>query len=63
MGNRYAIRDKADNRLMTDAIKHTKRRKPKGKSTDVDFDATAKAKFDANDDAIFGKKEPPHGGE
>lgn len=43
-------------KTINEAAKYSSRRRPQGKSTDLDFDAEAKRKFDENYDAIFRKK-------
>lgn len=57
----YAHRDTASTPLLRDAIKHSSRKRRKCASTDVDYDPSAKARYDKNYDEIFGKKEMKHG--
>ena len=61
----YAARDKSNSRTMNDAIAHSKKKRTgarnRPKSTDLDFDPAAKRRYDENYEAIFGKKEIPHG--
>jgi hypothetical protein len=58
---RYQARDKSSSAKINDAVKHSSRKRMKCATTDIDFEAGAKKRFDDNYDAIFGKKELKHG--
>jgi len=54
--SRYSARDKADNPKLQSAIEHSRRRKPRCASTDLDHNPEAKRAYDENYDRIFRKK-------
>lgn len=58
---RYTPREKSSSARINDAVKHTKRRKMKCATTDIEQTAESKRRFDENYEAIFGKKELKHG--
>lgn len=57
----YARRDTASTKLMQDALKHSKRKRMKCATTDIEQTADSKRRYDENYEAIFGKRPLKHG--
>lgn len=59
--NTYTNRETASTPLLRDALKHSKRKRMKCATTDIEQTSEGKRQYDENYEAIFGKRELKHG--